>query len=166
MEKPDVDYIEGLSPAISIDQKTGSRNPRSTVGTVTEIYDYLRLLFRSCGGGRIVRSAAIRSRSRPCSKWLTVCLPLARGGRPDGAGDRWSATAKVSISRCSTRPAAAASCGRGVDGEVRSLDEAIVLEKNKRHSIDHRLSDRVALPRDEQADDDRQALAQSALRLH
>ena len=49
MEKPDVDYIEGLSPAISIDQKTTSRNPRSTVGTVTEIYDYLRLLFAKIG---------------------------------------------------------------------------------------------------------------------
>ena len=49
MEKPDVDYIEGLSPAISIDQKGGSRNPRSTVGTVTEVYDYLRLLFARAG---------------------------------------------------------------------------------------------------------------------
>src|SRR6188768_2706370 len=49
MEKPDVDYIEGLSPAISIDQKGASRNPRSTVGTVTEIYDYLRLLFARAG---------------------------------------------------------------------------------------------------------------------
>lgn len=49
MDKPDVDYIEGLSPAISIDQKTTSRNPRSTVGTVTEIYDYLRLLFARAG---------------------------------------------------------------------------------------------------------------------
>ena len=49
MDKPDVDYIEGLSPAISIDQKTTSRNPRSTVGTVTEIYDYLRLLFARIG---------------------------------------------------------------------------------------------------------------------
>ena len=49
MDKPDVDYIEGLSPAISIDQKTTSRNPRSTVGTVTEIYDYLRLLFARVG---------------------------------------------------------------------------------------------------------------------
>ena len=49
MEKPDVDYIEGLSPAISIDQKTTSKNPRSTVGTVTEIYDYLRVLFARLG---------------------------------------------------------------------------------------------------------------------
>ena len=52
MDKPDVDYIEGLSPAISIDQKTTSRNPRSTVGTVTEIYDYMRLLFARIGEPR------------------------------------------------------------------------------------------------------------------
>src|SRR5690554_2626088 len=55
MEKPDVDYIEGLSPAISIDQKTTSKNPRSTVGTVTEIYDYLRLLFARIGTPRCPR---------------------------------------------------------------------------------------------------------------
>ncbi len=68
MEKPDVDYIEGLSPAISIDQKSTSRNPRSTVGTVTEIYDYLRLLFARIGiphcyncGRQISRKAASRS---------------------------------------------------------------------------------------------------------
>ena len=66
MEKPDVDYIDGLSPAISIDQKTTSRNPRSTVGTVTEIYDYLRLLW-----ARTARSAARRSASRPLTRSLT-----------------------------------------------------------------------------------------------
>jgi len=67
MDKPDVDFIEGLSPAISIDQKSASRNPRSTVGTITEVYDYLRLLYArvgrphcpSCG-----RSVAVRPRSR------------------------------------------------------------------------------------------------------
>ncbi len=62
MEKPDVDYIEGLSPAISIDQKSTSRNPRSTVGTVTEIYDYLRLLFARSARSRASRSS-IRSSS-------------------------------------------------------------------------------------------------------
>lgn len=59
MDKPDVDYIEGLSPAISIDQKTTSRNPRSTVGTVTEIYDYLRLLFARIGRGPIALIAVM-----------------------------------------------------------------------------------------------------------
>ena len=66
MEKPDVDYIEGLSPAISIDQKTTSKNPRSTVGTVTEIHDYLRLLASAC---RTARSAARRSSSRRWTRW-------------------------------------------------------------------------------------------------
>ena len=65
MEKPDVDSIEGLSPAISIDQKTTSRNPRSTVGTVTEIYDYLRLLWARIGHPHCPRAAARSTRSRP-----------------------------------------------------------------------------------------------------
>lgn len=63
MDKPDLDYIQGLSPAISIDQKTGSRNPRSTVGTVTELYDYMRLLWARIGKP-IAPSAARRSGSR------------------------------------------------------------------------------------------------------
>ena len=67
MEKPDMDYIDGLSPAISIDQKTTSRNPRSTVGTVTEIYDYLRLLWAR----RTVRSAAGRSANRRSTRSST-----------------------------------------------------------------------------------------------
>ena len=70
MERPDVDAIDGLSPAISIEQKTTSRSPRSTVGTITEIYDYLRLLFSSIGV-RIARNAGARSpanrRIRSCS---------------------------------------------------------------------------------------------------
>lgn len=64
MEKPDVDYIEGLSPAISIDQKTTSKNPRSTVGTVTEIYDYLRLCMPE-SGSLIARCAERRLSSKP-----------------------------------------------------------------------------------------------------
>ena len=67
MEKPDVDYIDGLSPAISIDQKTTSKNPRSTVGTVTEIYDYLRLLWARVGTPT-APSAARRSNSRPSTR--------------------------------------------------------------------------------------------------
>lgn len=70
MDKPDVDLIEGLSPAISIDQKTTNRNPRSTVGTVTEIYDYLRLCTR-VSVSPIVRNAAKKSPSRLSSKWQT-----------------------------------------------------------------------------------------------
>lgn len=70
MEKPDVDNIDGLSPAISIDQKTTSKNPRSTVGTVTEIYDYLRLLYARIGVPHC-RSAAERSASRPSTRSST-----------------------------------------------------------------------------------------------
>ena len=69
-EKPDVDYIDGLSPAISIDQKTTSQNPRSTVGTVTEIYDYLRLSGRG-SARRTARTAEKRSSSRPSTRsWI------------------------------------------------------------------------------------------------
>ena len=75
MEKPDVDQIDGLSPAISIDQKTTSRNPRSTVGTVTEIHDYLRLL---AWGIRIARSAARKSASRPLTRWWTQSSPTPK----------------------------------------------------------------------------------------
>lgn len=70
MEKPDVDYIDGLSPAISIDQKTTSKNPRSTVGTVTEIYDYLRLLWARVAPPT-APSAARRSSSRPSTRSST-----------------------------------------------------------------------------------------------
>ena len=70
MDKPDVDEITGLSPAISIDQKTTSHNPRSTVGTVTEIYDYLRLLYARVGVPT-VRCAAGSSVSRPWTRWWT-----------------------------------------------------------------------------------------------
>ena len=77
MEKPDVDYIDGLSPAISIDQKTTSKNPRSTVGTVTEIYDYLRLLWARVGTPT-APSAARRSASRPSTRSSTRFSPSPR----------------------------------------------------------------------------------------
>lgn len=80
MDKPDVDYIEGLSPAISIDQKTTSRNPRSTVGTVTEIYDYLRLLYARVVK-RTARNAASLSASRPSSRWPMPSWPSAKAKR-------------------------------------------------------------------------------------
>lgn len=71
MEKPDVDEITGLSPAISIDQKTTSKNPRSTVGTVTEIYDYLRACSMRASACRTARSAGGRSASRRSTRWWT-----------------------------------------------------------------------------------------------
>ena len=90
MDKPDVDYIEGLSPAISIDQKTTSKNPRSTVGTVTEIYDYLRLLFASAGrhhcpncGKPITRQDVEQMVDRPPGKaqGCKFCHPWSRARR-------------------------------------------------------------------------------------
>ncbi len=73
MDKPDVDFIEGLSPAVSIDQKTTNRNPRSTVGTITEIYDYLRLLFARTGIPHCPECGALVSAQRPRSRWWTRC---------------------------------------------------------------------------------------------
>ena len=78
MDKPDVDFIDGLSPAVSIDQKAASRNPRLTVGTITEVYDYLRLLYARVGN-RIARSAGGRSRGRPRSRSWTGCWSWRRG---------------------------------------------------------------------------------------
>ena len=90
MDKPDVDYIEGLSPAISIDQKTTSRNPRSTVGTVTEIYDYLRLLFARAGEphcpkcGKLIEQQSVQQivdkvLELPQGSRFMVMAPLVRG---------------------------------------------------------------------------------------
>ena len=93
MEKPDVDKIDGLSPAISIDQKTTSKNPRSTVGTVTEIYDYLRLLYARIG----VPHCPICGRETPSSR----CWP------------QWCGGARANTKRSSTRPGGAALSGPG-----------------------------------------------------
>ena len=107
MEKPDVDSIDGLSPAISIDQKTTSRNPRSTVGTVTEVYDYLRLLYARVGrphcpicGRPIAGQCSTRSSSR-CSR-----CPRARASP---STRRSSATGRASTTTCSRSSAATAS---------------------------------------------------------
>lgn len=72
MEKPDVDHIEGLSPAISIEQKSTSHNPRSTVGTITEIHDYLRLLF-AASVSRAARTTMYRWRRKPSARWWITC---------------------------------------------------------------------------------------------
>ncbi len=156
MEKPDVDYIEGLSPAISIDQKTGSRNPRSTVGTVTEIYDYLRLLFARAGrphcpicGDPIAQQTVQQMVDAVMSlgerRRLMILAPVIRDRKGEHKGVFDDAR------------------GRGfvrarVDGEVLSLDDEIALEKNKNHSIDV-VIDRVALPDGEIDEDERNTLA-------
>ncbi len=134
MEKPDVDTIEGLSPSISIDQKTTSKNPRSTVGTVTEIYDYLRLLYARVGTphcpqcGKLIEKQSVDQivdtlLGYPLSARIVIMAPLIRGrkGEYQKLLDelRKSGYARVRI-----------------DGEFRELDDDIVLEKNKKHNIE------------------------------
>ncbi len=99
MDKPDVDVIEGLSPAISIDQKSASRNPRSTVGTITEVYDYLRLLYARIGVP-IARTTTHRSNVRPRARSSTACSssPKAPGSR---CSPPWSVAARAPTTRCS-----------------------------------------------------------------
>ncbi len=133
MDKPDVDYIEGLSPAISIDQKTTSKNPRSTVGTVTEIYDYLRLLWARIGVphcpvcGRKIEMQTVdqmvdRVMELPEGTKFSVLAPVVRERKGehqkelDGARRSGYVRARV-------------------DGIVYDLDEEIKLDKNKRHSV-------------------------------
>lgn len=133
MDKPDVDYIEGLSPAISIDQKTTSRNPRSTVGTVTEIYDYLRLLFARIGEphcpkcGKLIERQTVQQivdhvLAMPQGTRFMVMAPLVRGRKGEHAKimDQMRKAGYVRMF---------------VDGEVRTLDEEIKLEKNKKHNL-------------------------------
>ena len=156
MEKPDVDYIEGLSPAISIDQKTGSRNPRSTVGTVTEIYDYLRLLFARAGrphcpicgdpiAQQTVQQMVDSVLALPAETRLLVLAPVVRDRKGEHQQVLDDARARGFVRA-------------RIDGEVLSLDEEIALEKNKRHSIDV-VVDRIALPDGDADEDERQSLA-------
>ena len=134
MEKPDVDQIDGLSPAISIDQKGASRNPRSTVGTVTEIYDHLRLLFARVGhphcpecGREIARMTvqqiADRIRQLPDGSRILILGPLIKDRKTEG--DRvFAAARRQGFVRVR------------VDGELMDLDDAPRLDKYKRHSIE------------------------------
>ena len=134
MDKPDVDYIEGLSPAISIDQKTTSKNPRSTVGTVTEIYDYLRLLWARAGTphcpncGKEIRQQTIdqiidQVLALPEGTRIQVMAPVIRGKKGEHAkvfeDAKRSGYVRVRV-----------------DGNLYELDEEIKLEKNKKHSIE------------------------------
>lgn len=134
MEKPDVDLIEGLSPAISIDQKTTSHNPRSTVGTVTEIYDYLRLLYARIGiphcpkCGKEIKKQTIdqivdRIMELPERTKLQLLAPVVRGRK--GEHVKLLEDAKKS-GYVRVR----------VDGILYDLSEKIELEKNKKHSIE------------------------------
>ena len=134
MEKPDVDYIEGLSPAISIDQKTTARNPRSTVGTVTEIYDYLRLLYAKVGVphcpkcGKTIEKQSIDTiidniLNLPAGTRIQVLAPVARNKK----GEFKNVFAKmVKDGYARAR----------VDGATMQLDEEINLDKQKKHNIE------------------------------
>ena len=134
MERPDVDSIEGLSPAISIEQKTTSRSPRSTVGTITEVYDYLRLLYSSIGVphchrcGRLVARQSIRQileriQELPPGERIMVLAPVVRGRKGE------------------YRQFLEDLAGQGfvrarIDGRLRPLDEEIRLERHKNHTIE------------------------------
>jgi excinuclease ABC subunit A len=149
MEKPDVDYIEGLSPAISIDQKGASRNPRSTVATQTEIYDYLRLLYARAGRphcpqcGKPIQRQTVQQivdsvLELPTGRRLMVLAPIIR----DRKGEYhkvFEDARKQGFVRVR------------VDGQVRDLDEQITLDRYKMHSIDV-VVDRVVI--EERLDDD------------
>ena len=142
MDKPDVDYIDGLSPAIAIDQKTTSRNPRSTVGTVTEIYDYLRLLWARIGTphcpkcGKEIHQQTIdqivdRLMALPERTRLSILAPVIRGRKGEHAKvfeeARKSGYVRVRV-----------------DGSLYDLSEEIKLEKNRKHNIEI-VVDRIAI---------------------
>ncbi|MCR6545362.1 excinuclease ABC subunit UvrA [Dehalobacterium formicoaceticum] len=134
MEKPDVDYIEGLSPAISIDQKTTGRNPRSTVGTVTEIYDYMRLLFARIGHphcpkcGKAITQQTVDQMVDMLMEYeegtkLQILAPLVRGRKGEHV-KVFEEVKKAGYVRVR------------VDGEIFDLEEEFKLEKNKKHTIE------------------------------
>lgn len=134
MEKPDVDNIEGLSPAISIDQKTTSKNPRSTVGTVTEIYDYLRLMYARIGVphcpvcGREIRQQTVdqivdQVLALPERTKIQVLAPVVRGRKGEHQKE-FEAARKGGFVRVRA------------DGLIYDLSESIKLEKNKKHNIE------------------------------
>ena len=134
MERPDVDSIEGLSPAISIEQKTTSRSPRSTVGTITEVYDYLRLLYSSVGVphchrcGRLVARQSIRQilervQELPSGERIMVLAPVVRGRKGE-----YRQFLEDLASQGFVRAR--------IDGQLRLLDEEIRLERHKNHTIE------------------------------
>lgn len=145
MDKPDVDSIEGLSPAISIDQKTTSRNPRSTVGTVTEIYDYLRLLFARIGRphcpkhgieitAQTVDQMVDRLMEYPERTRMQILAPVVSGRK----GEHTKLLADIQKQGY---------VRVRIDGELHDLGEPITLEKNKKHSIEV-VVDRIVIRED------------------
>jgi excinuclease ABC subunit A len=134
MDKPDVEFISGLSPSISIDQKSTGRNPRSTVGTVTEIFDYLRLLYASIGiphcpdCGKVIAQQTVDQMVDEIMKYpdgtrLQILAPVVRSRKGDYR-QLFSDIAKNGFVRVR------------VDGEIRDVNESIVLDRNKKHDIE------------------------------
>ncbi len=155
MDKPDVDYIEGLSPAVSIDQKSTSHNPRSTVGTVTEIYDYMRLLFARAGiphcpfcGRVVVKQSAqeIVDRIQQLDDGMRILIlsPLVRA-RKGTYQAVFEEIRKAGFARAR------------VDGTVHSLDDEIELDRYKQHTIEA-VVDRLVISRGESKEDKKAAL--------
>ncbi|MCU1449093.1 MAG: excinuclease subunit, partial [Acidimicrobiales bacterium] len=148
MDKPDVDFIEGLSPAISIDQKSASRNPRSTVGTITEVYDYLRLLYARIGVPHCPKCGAVVSRQTPQQivdrvlqlpegTRFQVLAPVVRGRKGEYEGLLHELAAQGYVRA-------------RVDGEIRELSEEIKLARYEMHTIEvivDRLVKRAGLER-------------------
>ncbi len=154
MDKPDVDYIEGLSPAVSIDQKSTSHNPRSTVGTVTEIYDYLRLLYARVGiphcpvcGKEVVKQSAQEIvdavEALPEKTRILLLAPVVRG-RKGTYQAVFEEIRKAGFVRAR------------VDGTIHSLDDEIELDRYKQHNIDA-VVDRLVISHDGTEDDKRAA---------
>jgi excinuclease ABC subunit A len=145
MERPDVDSIDGLSPAISIEQKTTSRSPRSTVGTITEIYDYLRLLYASVGqphcpnchrpisrqsADQIVAQIVERNRTDSPGERITVMAPIVRGRKGEFREELEALDKKGYRVR--------------IDGEITEVEEGMRLEKRKNHTLEA-IVDRIIL---------------------
>lgn len=145
MEKPDVDQIDGLSPAISIDQKTTSRNPRSTVGTVTEIYDYLRLLYARVGIPHCP-SCGKEITSQSVDQIIDVLLSYAEGTRTVLMASIVSGR-KGEYTKMFEDFRKAGYARVRVDGDMYELDDQIILEKNQKHTIDV-VIDRVIIRHD------------------
>src|SRR5262249_8906637 len=135
MDKPDVDFIEGLSPAVSIDQKSTSRNPRSTVGTITEVYDYLRLLFARAGEPHCPGCGSAVSRPQPPQQIVDRMLTMAEGtrfqvlapvirGRKGEYVDLFAELQSKGYARAR------------IDGVVHQLIEAPKLKKQEKHTIE------------------------------
>ncbi len=144
-DKPDVESIDGLSPAIAIDQKTTSKNPRSTVGTVTEIYDHMRLLFARAGipysptTGRPIESQTVSQMvdivfGLPVDTKLLLLAPMVRGRKGEHTKDI-AAIKKRGFTRLK------------IDGEMHKIDEMPTIDKNKKHDIDV-VVDRLAIKED------------------